>query len=421
MIGAALSRRAAAWSMAAALALAAGAGCASRPVHRAAELRHPGARVVARQSESVRASLPRVGSGLPSPVMLRTADGAYVIARSGTIRRLPRTAQRTPAQVHHPAGFVWVKRSSGTWAMTRRGHLLIVRNRTVIWRSASRYAVQDAAHIAVIVVGRPGIAFEVQQWGPLFMAGWHTAEHRVAAADWPEMWTRSGNLIGVLHRRGSRTFGYQVFSPAGTRVATLATGLRVAVVDQRDDDLATGTFWFLARNGDLLQTDGVATTVVASTRALGLTGIPEVGIVGGGLIQFLSPGWREGQVILYPNGRMFARIPAPKGQVAGFGELSVSPRSRMIAYILITEPGHRSTIFLVRPGSAPVAIYRTAHGSSPCAFPPLAWHGPWLLYTPRGGRSVLIDTAASHRIIRLPATLPGSNGYPVPVHGVSWR
>ena len=39
------------------------------------------------------------------------------------------------------------------------------------------------------------------------------------------MWTRSGNLIVVLHRPGSRSFGYAVFSPSGTRLATLATGL----------------------------------------------------------------------------------------------------------------------------------------------------------------------------------------------------
>jgi hypothetical protein len=423
MIGAAM-RRCAGLGSATALvfALAAGSGCAGPAARSMPEQGQPGASAVVPKPASARVSLPRVRGGLPWPVVLQTADSRYVIARSGAIHPLRAAAQRTRARVHYPAGFVWVNRLSGTWAMMRRGHLLIVRNGAVIWRSAARYAVQDAAHMGVIVAGRPGIAFEVRQWGPLFMAGWHGPEHRVAAAGWPEMWTRSGNLIAVLHRRGSRTFGYAVLSPSGDGLATLATGLRVGVVDQRDDDLGTGTFWFLTGNGDLLRTDGVATWVVASSRALGLTGIPEVGVVGGGLIQFLSAGWREGQVVLYPDGRVFARIPAPpKGQVGGFGELSVGPGNRMVAYILIREPAGVSTVFVVRPGGAPVAVYRTARGSSPCALPPLAWHGSWLLYTPRGGRAVLIDAAGSHRVIRLPAALPGSNGRPARVEAVSWR
>jgi len=34
---------------------------------------------------------------------------------------------------------------------------------------------------------------------------------------------------------------------------------------------------------------------------------------------------------------------------------------------------------------------------------------------------VLIDTAGSHRIIRLPSTLPAGNGHTVRVHAISWQ
>jgi hypothetical protein len=235
------------------------------------------------------------------------------------------------------------------------------------------------------------------------------------------MWTRSGNLIVVLHRPGSRSFGYAVFSSSGTRLATLATGLKVAVADQRVDDPGSGTFWYLTAGGDLVRTDGAATAVIASTRALGLSGIPEVWILRGGLIQLLSGSWRQGQVILYPNGQLYASIPGPRGDVAGFGALSASPDRRAVAYILTREPGNSPTVFVVRPDGAPVAVYRAAHGGSPCALPPLAWHGSWLLYTPHGGRTVLIDTAGSHRIIQLPSMLPDRNGRTLQVHAVSWR
>jgi hypothetical protein len=424
MVWAAVGRRAGLRSAATALALVlmAGTGCTS-PARHAPKQEQPRAQAAAAQpARSRTVLLPRARGGLPWPVTLRDAHDRFVIARNGVIRWLG-PARRARTQVGHPPGFVWVNRSAGTWARMDDGHLVIMRNRAVIWHSAGRYAVQDAAHMADIVPGRPGIAFQVRQFGPWFIARGRGREHQVSAAGWPEMWTRSGNLIVVLHRPGTRRFGYAVYSPSGTRLATLATGLRTSVVDQRVDDPGAGIFWYLTDGGDLARTDGSATRIIANARALGLTGIPEVEVLRGGLIQFLSASanGRQGQVILYPDGQLYARIPAPKGQVAGFGALSASPDRRAVAYILTKYPGDSSTVFVVRPGGAPAAVYRTAHGGSPCSLPPLTWHGPWLLYTPRGGRAVLIDTAGSHRIIRLPSTLPGGNGHAVRVRAISWR
>jgi hypothetical protein len=418
-----MSRRAALRPAATALAVAliAGTGCGGLAARPAPARWRPPPQVAA-VPKPVPVSLPRIRGGLPWPVRLQTARGTYVIARSGVIRWLGPARRPRRGPVSHPAGFVWVYGGPvGTWAMVRRGHLVIARNQTVIWRSAARYPVQDAAHMNAILAGRPGIAFEVHQSGPWFMARWHGPEHLVAAAGWPEMWTRSGNLIGVLHQPGSRTFGYAVFSPSGTRLATLAAGLSVSVADQRDDYLAAGTFWYLTGDGDLARTDGMTTTVITSTRALGLTSVPQVTVLGGGLIQLLSASWRQGQFILYPDGRLFARIPAPPGQVAGFGQLSASPGRRAVAYILTKDSGDGATIFLARPGSAPAAVYRTAQGGSPCAPPPLAWHGPWLLYTPDPAHAVLIDTVGSYPIIRLPSTLPGGSGHKIRVQAISWR
>jgi len=404
------------------ITLMAGSGCGT-PARHAAERRHPGVLTAAVEPRPAIVPLPRVRGGLPWPVALRTADGTYVVARSGAIRWLQPGVQQTRAQVHHPAGFIWMNRHAGTWATMRRGHLVLLRNREVIWQSTARYAVKDAAHMADIVIGRPGVVFEVHPFGPWFIARWHGPEHRMAATGWPEMWTRSGNLIGFLHRRGSRSSGYAVFSPSGTRLATLATGLSNSVADQSYGDRATGTFWYLTGNGDLVRTDGVATSAVASTRALGFRSMPYLGMLRGGLVQLLSvsANWRDGQVILYPDGQLFARIPGPTGQVTGFAGLSASPGHRSVAYILTNDSGNAATIFLVRPGAAPVAVYRTAHGPSPCAPPPLTWHGPWLLYAPHRGHAVIINTAGSHRVIRLPSTFPGSDGRAVRVQAVSWR
>jgi hypothetical protein len=60
------------------------------------------------------------------------------------------------ARVRHPAGFVWMNKRAATWANVRRGRLVIVRNRAVIWQSAARYAVQDAASQWVMLRRRAG-------------------------------------------------------------------------------------------------------------------------------------------------------------------------------------------------------------------------------------------------------------------------
>jgi len=170
MVGAALSRRAGLGSAAAALvfALMAGTGCGG-PAGQSPGQGQQRTQAAAVMPEPPGASLPRVRGGLPWPVTLRTAAGRYVIARSGAMRRLgPAGLER--ARASHPAGFVWVNRRSGTWAIMRDGHLVIMRNRAVIWQSAARYKVQDAADMAEILPGRPGIAFKVHLRGPLLIA-----------------------------------------------------------------------------------------------------------------------------------------------------------------------------------------------------------------------------------------------------------
>jgi len=359
-------------------------------------------------------SLGRVRGRLPFPVMLRAAGGPYLIARSGFIHRRPVVRH---ASIHYPPGSVWLTLGPHIWATTRQGHLLIMRNGTALWRSAARYRVQ-AAQMADIELSPAGIAFQIRQVGPWYMARWRAPEHEVAAVGWPEMWTRSGNLIAALHHPHSHSYGYAVFSPSGTRIGMLATGLSASQVDQSSGNLATGTFWYVTAGGDLVQTDGVTTTVITSARALGFTSAFYVDVLRNGMIQLVSGNWRQGQAILYPDGQLFARIPAPGGQVAGFGEVSASPGFRMVAYVLDSETGHGSTVFVVRPGSTPQAVYRTAQAGSPCSLP-LAWRGSWLLYA-RVGYAVLIDTMGGGRIIRLPTTLRASDGRAVRVNSISW-
>ena len=124
MVGAALSRRAGLGYAATALVLVflAGTGCGS-PARQTPKQGQPRGRAVAAQlAKSPTVLLPRVWGGLPWPVTLRTAAGRFVIARNGAIRWLGPAEPARP-QVAHPAGFVWLNRSAGTWATIRHGHL----------------------------------------------------------------------------------------------------------------------------------------------------------------------------------------------------------------------------------------------------------------------------------------------------------
>src|SRR5262245_50754654 len=87
MIGAAMSRRAGLKPAATALlvALVAGTGCASPVAHHAPAHGRSPVRVAAVEPKPIAVTLPRVHGGLPWPVVLRTANGVFVIALSGAI------------------------------------------------------------------------------------------------------------------------------------------------------------------------------------------------------------------------------------------------------------------------------------------------------------------------------------------------
>jgi hypothetical protein len=345
--------------------------------------------------------------------MLHTNAGRYLIERDGVIRRLG----MAPARASGPPGFVWVNWPARAWAIVRAGHLEIVRHQTILWRSARAYHVRTADQMNQILTSRFGIAFQVSATGPWYEAPRNGPEHLVARSGWPEAWTRSGNLVAVLgHRRGS--YRYVVYSPAGTKVATLATGLNTSLLDQRAES-ASGTFWFVGTDQVLYRSDGHAVTPVAD-----LTGFGAVR-ANGGLLSVLTGGYVQvfndrtlGQLIFSPGGQMVASIPPPTNRAAGLGWVAVGPGARAFATAPYNVAGGGATVYLVRPGMAPLPIYRTAHGASPCA-PSLFWHGSWLLYWAR--TPVLIDASGSHRVIRLPARLAIGGGRTVRVIGVSWR
>ena len=397
------------------------AGCASpaRPTPSAAGARaRPHVRVAALHWAAPAPTLPpRFASRLPWPVVLSTSAGRYLIARDGVVRRLV-PAHRAPAR--YPADFIWVNWPKRAWATMHTGHLEIVRNQKVFWRSARAYRVGTTGKMNEILTSRAGIAFQIRASGPWYQARWNGPEHLVGNSGWPEAWTRSGNLVAV---QGDRRDGYRysVYSISGTLVATLATGLNVSLLDQGDANPALGTFWFIGTDQVLYRTDGRTVTRVADLTGFGAARANGalLNVLAGGYVQMFSDHWR-GQLIFSPDGQMVASIPAPTNRAtAGLGWVAVGPGGRAFAYAPYNVAGGGATVYLVRPGEAPVAIYRTARGASPCGGSPLSWHGSWLLFA--AARPVLIDASGRHRVIKLPAMLSVGGGRVVRVFSAWWK
>ncbi len=361
-------------------------------------------------------SFPAGPKGLPWPVVLKIrgfAPRALAILRDGRIEAVPPLPRAAVRQIERPPGFVWVSSSRGTWADVRRGHLVILRDRRVLWRSSRRYGGPPGKRFTTIEVSAHGVAFQVRRSGRLYMAPGRRRERPVGIREWPEAWVRSGNLVTVRENPSARTWTYVVRSPHGRRLATLATGLRVRQLDERATDEATGTVLFWTSDGDLMRTDGRETIRLSDYRTLGFSRQPSMYLLSAGLIELLSRSWRE--VILRLDGSVFATASAPAdGSVAGFGDQVASSDGRAVAYVLEETQGGGATVYVIREGDQqgrPVYRLDRDKGVLP------EWHGRWLLYAPPDAPAAAIDTTGRHPPIELPTLAPWLPG---PVVRVSW-
>jgi hypothetical protein len=358
---------------------------------------------------SASATLPtsiRLEGTLPWPLVARMTSGRFLIRPDASVVPLPRATPATNMQTTRPSGWVMVDRRTGAWAEIRDGRILIHRGDSIRWRSRHLYAVTAAADMNAIVLGRSGVALETRPWGPLYVAARRGRERWIAPHEFPEMWTRSGNLLTLSKDPATGRFSYRIRSPNGVLVANLASDLNIRVIDASSEGQGAGTFLFWDSGGDLMQTDGSRTRFLANYHVLGLSTQPSAYGLGGGLVELLTDDWHE--VIVRTDGQTFATASGPTGgSVAGFGAQTASSDGTTVAYVL-SRPHAAAVVYLLRQGSTNgVPIYRTP-GTAACELP-LSWHDRWVLFTPRDARSALIDTMGSSAPIVLPAQLSRGN------------
>ena len=195
-----------------------------------------------------------------------TVNGASPMVRASV------RGQMAPARGHHLAGpdAFTVDFHNRTWVDLDDGHILVGRADQLIWRSSGIYPVASAKDdIYVALVGAPGVAFQIQERGALYVAAGRGPERPVAMGEWPEAWTPSGNLITV--RTGTdqgRDWAIVLRGADGTFIRTLADGLSIKAIDSRSTD-SDGWFWFWTAGGNLVRTDGAAIVTVSNYLALG--------------------------------------------------------------------------------------------------------------------------------------------------------
>lgn len=341
-------------------------------------------------------------SKLPWPLVAITTGGRFLIRKDGRVVALPRSARRKRRHFVYPSGSVGVDETGDASAALIHGRIIIRRGNSVIWKSHRHYPQPTAADLASILLGPSGIALATKGWGPLYMAAGRGPERLVARNEFPDMWTRSGNLLTIAKDPGRQRFSYLLRSPNGVLLETLAFGFGIPALDAGSQGRVPGTLFFWDSRGELFWTDGAVTRTLANYHTLGLSSQPSVIELDGGLIELLTNDWHE--VIIRADGRIFARTSAPNGgSVAGFGGQKASAVGTAVVYVL--NGPHRATVFLLKQGSIQgVPIYRT-----PAIFGvdevPLLWNGRWVLFTPHGARSVIIDTAGLRAPIVLPARL----------------
>jgi hypothetical protein len=344
-----------------------------------------------------------LGGKLPWPLVATTSGGRFLIRMDGRVVALPRPARPKRAHFPYPPGSVGVDSTTGAVAELSHGRIVIRRGNSVIWRSRRRYPEPTATDMNSILLGPSGVAVEAKNWGPLYVAAGRGPERLVAANEFPVMWTRSSNLLTLAKDPRTQRFSYLLRSPSGGLLATLASG----VGDASYLGFLPGTFLFWDSRGNLLWTDGAVTRFLTNYHALDLSSQPSAYPLDGGLIELLTGDWHE--VIIRSDGSIFARASGPvTGSVAGFGEQTARPGGTEVVYALYGL--RRTTVYLLKQGSTQgVRIYRTPPRTTGFDELPLSWHGRWVLFTPRVGRSVVIDTAGRIAPMVLPALLSRDN------------
>lgn len=348
--------------------------------------------------------LPETPSGLPAPVLITTSCGRYKAVPGGAVVTAP------PTPTVRRGGFWWPQEDVG-W---RNGHVYVIRNGEVIWRSRRAFAppYETAA-------GPEAVAFSI--WGGgLWIARFDGREHRVGRGnEYPVVWTGAQILLTLQWHKGSG----EVFArpESGVFRKRLASRVRAWAVESQ-----SATLFFTTADRRLRRADGLQTHVFADLDSLGFRGGVLLDALGDGLIALKGS---DRIVVLRRDGSRFAMslFPGLKRTSWGLGWFgSAVVGDGAIAFVIDEPDGEANdasdNVFVLREGaSSATRLLSGWNQGDVCGhWINLSWRGPWLLYSTSEARVVLFDLADLGHSLDLTAfasDLPGVS--PVQAPGAS--
>lgn len=344
--------------------------------------------------------LPRLGSGLPLPVLITTDCARFRLGPDGKTSYEGRWASPVPPVAR---GY-WM---DFTWFGFERHHVVIGRAMQRLWRSHETYRGTHAGDVGTIALGRRALAFSYfgGRRPGLYVASYDGAEHAVARGEWPVAFI-DGKLVTQTERGAVVVRGLH-----GSRLGVLARHASDVQVDRQSRIVL-----FRAKGG-LFTYDGHRVRHLARLRNLGLTGkfltIEPLGRV-------VSLHDQRRLVVIDHDGRVVASTPLPRRAKRADGVSSAVVANEDATAVAFTATSGntaygsrgRETVYVLRLGrrrARPMLSERLVF--KVCErMADLAWHGRNLLYSNTELRAAVLDVSGRRAPIelhRLIARLPG--------------
>ncbi|OAI39340.1 hypothetical protein AYO39_02995 [Actinobacteria bacterium SCGC AG-212-D09] len=347
---------------------------------------------------------------LPAPIAIATGDTlrpvSYRIGCDGRVFRVAKT--KSPFAAPRDAVF---EGNGGAWFAVRHNHLVIGRERTVLWRSHEQFSSPAHRQIEVggLTVGKHTVAFTYRD--TLYLAPLTGAERPIASGEIPLGFTTGG----VYTYRWKRALLLR--SDNGAVLKKIVRWPFQVNFFQ----VVGGNLYLIARSV-LLRANGTRILRLAELRNLGLSASTWLQPIGH-LVELED---NARLVVVRPDGSVFASTPLPRSDgepdtISSF--IAVAPHSAAVAFTAASgladapntgHPGHGSeTIYLLRPGAhAATPVHRELVEFPPCIGEgaTLAWNGSWLLYDGADSHAAAIDTASPGRTVELRRIIRGLPG-----------
>jgi hypothetical protein len=301
--------------------------------------------------------------------------------------------------------------NGGAWFAVRHHHLVIGRERTVLWRSHEQFFSPAHRPIEVggLTVGKHTVAFTYRN--ALYLAPLTGAERPIASGEIPLGFTTGG----VYTYRWKRAILLR--SDNGAVLKKIARWPFQVNFFQ----VVGGNLYLIAR-GVLLRANGTRTLRLGALRNLGLSASTWLQPIGP-LVELRD---NARLVVVRPDGSVFAStsLPRSRGEPDTISSsVAVAPHSAAVAFTAASglasapntgRPGHGSeTIYLLRPGAhAATPVHRERVEFRPCIGEgaTLVWNGSWLLYNGADSHAAAIDTASPGRTVELRRIIRGLPG-----------